>query len=114
MHHALRQLPDDEPIVMHTSLCRSVHSDLMQQRLPDRRQGSGEHQMLRINDVASFLRKIASWLERRANGSSMSFSIGVTDTGQTVSLDFSDSGRPVAPISDARPWSGIPPACRSR
>ena len=88
VHHALRSIGNDEPVPVHTSLCRTVLYELMHAKVADRREGSGENTMLRLNDIPGFMGRIAPWLEHRQNGGDMSFSIHVTDADQTVSLDF--------------------------
>ncbi len=88
VHHALASLADDNPVTVHTSLCPTVLYELMHAKVADRRGGSGENTMLRINDIPGFLGRIAPWLERRNAGTDASVSIRVTDADQTVSLDF--------------------------
>ena len=48
--------------------------------------------MVRINDVPGFLARIAPWLEQTNAGRAGVFSVGLTDTGQTVSFEFSADG----------------------
>ncbi len=90
MQHALTQLEDDEPVRVHTPSCPTVLEALMRRALPDRKPGSGDNMMVRINDVPGFLRKIAPWLARQHGDGSASVSIHITDADQTVALDFAD------------------------
>ncbi len=96
VYQTLGQLSDDKPVLVHTSLCPTTLYNLMQRKLPDRRRSSGENQMLRINDIPGFLGKIVPWLERRIYEDNTEFSIGIRDTGQTVSFEFSKAGLKIA------------------
>ena len=48
--------------------------------------------MVRINNLASFFRKIASVLEKRNQGIERAFSIRIVDSRETLSFRFSKTG----------------------
>lgn len=89
VHRALATLDDDQSILVHTSLCDTALSSVMHRIGGDRRGGSGENMMLRINDAVGFCRKIAPWFERCNSGQDRAFSVGLTDAGQTVCFEVS-------------------------
>ena len=101
MHHVLAELPDDEPILAHTQLCRTALDDLLQTKAASRRDWSGEHFMVCLIDVPGFFRCIAPWLKRKNGDRRQSFSIGIKDADQTISFDFANGNLELG--SDQRP-----------
>ncbi len=101
MHHLLAELPNDEPVLVHTQLCRTVLDDLLQAKMASRRQWSCEHFMVRLIDAPGFFRCIAPWLERKNGDRRQSFSIGIKDADQTISFDFANGNLELG--SDQRP-----------
>ena len=92
LHTALGRLAEDAEITAWANRTPTVLGDLLHQRMPDRRQPAAMHAMIRINDVPAFLRSISPWLVSRNAGQQRAFSIGITDTEQTVSFEFSQDG----------------------
>jgi len=82
----------DEPIRAHVNLSETVLERVLARRIPDRREWTPASMMVRINNPASFFRKIASVLEKRNQGFERAFSIRIVDSRETLSFRFSKTG----------------------
>ena len=63
--------------------------DLFEEKLADRRQAASDNMMVRINNIPGFFAQIAPWLEKTNATRTDQFSVSLTDTGQTISFEFS-------------------------
>lgn len=93
LHHALSSLDEDTHLDACDNLSPTVLGDLLHERLPERRVPmSFGHMMIRINDTGRFMENISGYLERKNAGAERSFSLEVTETGETVSFEFAAGG----------------------
>ncbi len=65
---------------------------VMKRNLPGRRETAEKHMMARINNVHSFFRNISPWLAGKKKRGSEGFSVGLKDTGETISFRFTGEG----------------------
>ncbi len=94
--YTLSQLPPGEEVTAYSYHCATVLGDLLQEKLADRCRPIDDNMMVRINDVPGFLARIAPWIEQTNTGRTGAFSVGLTDTGQTISFEFSADGLRIA------------------
>jgi len=91
VHQALWRLKEGDTLNAHGNLTPSALGDVMEARMPERREpGAGGNMMIRINDARGFMGKISSWLVERNGGKARAFSIGITDTGEVISFAFGE------------------------
>jgi GNAT superfamily N-acetyltransferase len=88
MHRTLSMLPEAADSIAHSQLCETAFGKLLESKFAERRRGSGENTMIRINNVRGFLHKISDWLQRKNGDRARSFSIEITDSDEVVSVDL--------------------------
>jgi hypothetical protein len=89
VHRTLSELGTD-PIRTYAHLTSTSLSRVLDRNLPGRREMTPQNHMVRINDAGRFFGRISRWLEKRNQGRTRAFSIGVG--GETVSFRFSKAG----------------------
>lgn len=90
VRRALAELGETEACPAHANLTESVLGNLLERRLPGRRQPTTENRMVRINRPAAFFQRIARHLERSNRGVERAFSLEVE--GETVGFEFTKRG----------------------
>lgn len=97
VRYALSQLSPGEEVTAYCYYCSTALGDLFEEKLADRRHAASDkplpgHMMVRINNVPGFFAQIAPWLEKTNTARTDPFSVSLTDTGQTISFEFSADG----------------------
>jgi hypothetical protein len=90
VHRALAELGEADAQNAHANLTESVLGNLLERKLPGRRQPTSENRMVRINRPSAFLFEIAREVERRNQGVEKTFSLTVG--GETIGFEFTKSG----------------------
>jgi len=93
VHHALSQLPEGAYLDGYRRRTPDTLGDLLEKRLPAKRRPIEEcpaigWTLIRLNKPGAFLRKIAPWLQQRNTQPQRTFSIGMRETGEVISLRF--------------------------
>jgi hypothetical protein len=86
----LSQLPEDRKFDLWVNLTRSVLGDLLERKMPERREPTPQNQMMRINLPTAFFRRIIPWLEKVNAGAERTFSFEVD--GEIIGFRFSRGG----------------------
>ena len=87
---ALSELPEGGFHNAHANLTDSVLKQILDLRLPDRRQPTPENRMIRVNQPAAFFHRIGPWLGKQNGGVEWAFSL--QDGGKSVSFQFGKRG----------------------
>lgn len=88
IHRLLAATETEETVEIFCPLCDTNFSRMLDRVCHSEREPFVEGTMFRINNVPGLFRSLSPWLYRRAAGQTMTFSITVTDTNETVSLEF--------------------------
>ena len=92
MHRLLKAHDTEAAVQIFCPLCDTNLSRMLDRVCHSEREPCLEGTMFRINDVRGLFQAVSTWLERRAGGQTMALSITVTDTNETVSLEFNREG----------------------
>lgn len=92
MHRLLAAMGTEAIVHIFCPLCDSSLSRMLDRVCHSEREPFVEGTMFRINHVPGLFRALSPWLQRRAAGQTMAFSVAVTDTNETVSLEFGRDG----------------------
>lgn len=92
VRHALEELDEGRELAGYSYQTPTVLGDLLDQKLPDRRQFQDDNLMVRFNDVRGFLERISPWLSQRNGQNYRAFSIRTSQDGEPIGCEFSASG----------------------
>ena len=93
VNRALLELDDEMKLPIYGNLTPTILGALFEEKLPERRTDiAGIGMMVRINHAYGFMKEIKPYLEKRNAGIVRKFSVGITDTSEMLSFDFTEQG----------------------